>query len=175
MNSYSEEDTDNETHDSWNETDEEDEENETDEEDEENEYYGPEEIIQTKFNIVVVQKYASWIHGPADKEMNSHFLVMERLKYNYNLNFAKYKYLILHSRLEIAECIYLPSQHCIGILKTFWLKLLQRKWKNIYKERKLCISKRCNPNSLKYREIHGKWPNYCLNYPGLKGMLSELS
>ncbi len=77
--------------------------------------------------------------------------------------------------LEIAECIYLPSQHCVSIIKTFWLKLIQRKWKNICKERKLCIVRRANPNALKYREIYGKWPNNCANYPIMKGMLSKLS
>jgi hypothetical protein len=76
---------------------------------------------------------------------------------------------------EIAECIYLPSYHCVAIIKTLWLKLVQRKWKNICKERKLCLLKRANPSALKYREIYGTWPNSCANYPRLKGMLSNLS
>ena len=37
---------------------------------------------------------------------------------------------------EIAQCILLNSGHTICILKTFWLKIIQRKWKNIFKQRK---------------------------------------
>ena len=37
---------------------------------------------------------------------------------------------------EIAQCILLESGHTVCIIKTFWLKLIQRKWKNIIKLRK---------------------------------------
>jgi len=78
-------------------------------------------------------------------------------------------------KLEIAQCIYLPTQHCISIIKTFWLKIIQRKWKNIYKERKSYILKRTNLNAIKYKEIYGRWPLHYAKYPLLKGMLSDLS
>ena len=137
--------------------------------------YEPEEISQTKYNIAIVERYSAFRHGISNKQMKTHFLVMARVKYELDFDFNYYRNWMLTTRLEIVECIYLPSQHCIGILKTFWLKLIQRTWKKICKERKLCIQKRCNPISLKYREIHGKWPSNCLRYPGIKGMLSYLS
>ena len=169
MNNYSEEDTDTETNGSLYASDDE-------YFDEENDFiYQPEEVSLTKFNIVLCEKYNTLFHGPADKEMNNHYLTYTRFK---QLNMDIINQFKLDSNtlhLEISECIYLPSQHCISIIKTLWIKLIQRKWKKIYKERKLCIYKRCNPNALKYREIHGKWPDNCLNYPGLKGMISELS
>jgi len=169
MNSYSEEDTDTETYGSLDETDNED-------YDEYNNFiYQPEELSLTKFNIVLCEKYNKLLHGPAPKIMNNHYLTYTRFK---QLNMDIINEFKLDSNtlnLEISECIYLPSEHCVSIIKTFWLKLIQRKWKNIYKEKKLCILRRSNPNSLLYREITGKWPNDCLNYPGLKGMLSELS
>ena len=40
-------------------------------------------------------------------------------------------------------------------IKTHWLRLVQRKWKNIYARR---INHRKKPSSLRYRSIHGKWP-----------------
>ncbi len=40
-------------------------------------------------------------------------------------------------------------------IKTHWLRLVQRKWKNIYTKR---INSRKKPSSLRYRSIHGKWP-----------------
>jgi hypothetical protein len=75
---------------------------------------------------------------------------------------------------EIAQCIYLPTNECIAILKTFWIKLIQRKWKNIMKQRKYIIQQRSNMYALIQREITGKWPIHCCYYPTLKGMLSEL-
>jgi hypothetical protein len=155
--------TDDESYESWDD----DNESETDEL-----TYEPEEPSLTKYNIVLCELYNNQMHGISDDEMNYHYLTRLRLKWldtDFLTNFSP------ESKLEIAECIYLPSHHCISILKTIWFKLIQRTWKKIYKERKLIISKRFHPNSLKYREIYGTWPNNCINYPSLKGMLSNLS
>jgi hypothetical protein len=158
--------TDSESYDSWDETD--------DESEQRDVTYEPEEPTTTKFNIVLCAKYNKSLHGPAPKIMNNHYLTYFRLKHLDMdfINFYKMSSDELH--LEIAECIYLPSEHCVSIIKTLWLKLVQRKWKHICKERKLCLIKRANPNALKHREIYGKWPNNCANYPLLKGMLSNL-
>jgi len=137
--------------------------------------FEPEEHSLTKFNIVLCEKYNILLHGPANKEMNNHYLTYTRFK-QLNMDIINvFKVVSNTLQLEIAECIYLPSEHCVSIIKTVWIKIIQRKWKKIYKEGKLCISRRCNPNSLKYREIYGRWPNNCLNYPSLKGMMSNLS
>jgi hypothetical protein len=91
--------------------------------------------------------------------------------------FRNYKQIITmdnYIKPEITECIYLNTGHCVAILKTFWLRLVQRKWKNIIKERNIIIKKRCNLNSLRHREITGKWPQDCLKLPQFKGMLSPL-
>ena len=57
-----------------------------------------------------------------------------------------------------------------SIIKTFWIKLIQRRWKNIYKERIKVISARRNIKNLYYREINGKWP-MGLNYlPGIQDL-----
>ena len=91
--------------------------------------------------------------------------------------FRNYKNIILkqpYIKPEIAECIYLENQECLAVLKTHWLKLIQRTWKNIIKKRKRVLQKRMDLNSLKQREITGKWPPDCFIYPGIKGMLSFL-
>jgi hypothetical protein len=75
---------------------------------------------------------------------------------------------------EIAECIYLETQECVAILKTFWVRLIQRTWKNILRRRKEIIKKRSNPHYLHIKQITGKWPKECLSYPQLKGMLSSI-
>jgi len=75
---------------------------------------------------------------------------------------------------EIGEYIILPTFEAVAILKTFWLRIIQRTWKNIYKKRKTVIQRRSNPCSIFTRETNGKWPQNCLRLPGLKGMLSGL-
>jgi hypothetical protein len=79
---------------------------------------------------------------------------------------------------EIIECKYLLSdtgyEYSVCIIKTIWIKLIQRTWKKIYKKRKEILMNRILPTSLFYREKTGKWPENCYYYPGLHGMLSYL-
>jgi len=74
---------------------------------------------------------------------------------------------------EIAECLYLLGDECVAILKTFWLRLVQRAWKRVFAERKQVYAKRMRPDSLRHREIMGKWPSSCNRLPGLHGMLYQ--
>jgi hypothetical protein len=76
---------------------------------------------------------------------------------------------------EIGQCIVLPTQETIAILKTFWLRIVQRKWKNIFKERQIILKKRNLPASLYKREIIPNWFLEELRLPGLRGMLYNLS
>jgi hypothetical protein len=76
---------------------------------------------------------------------------------------------------EIGEYILLPTQEAVAILKTFWLRIIQKKWKKIYKIRQNVITLRKSPASLFAREVTGKWPANCYMLPGLKGMLNELN
>ena len=73
--------------------------------------------------------------------------------------------------LEIGLVCYLRGDECVCILKTFWLKLIQRAWKKIYQERKLIQKKRCNPRSILYRQLTAKWPDDCNYMPSMRGML----
>ena len=75
---------------------------------------------------------------------------------------------------EIAECINLPTGEHIAIIKTMWIKIIQRKWKKVFSARKHIIKCRSCPASLSTRQLTGKWPSHCINLPGLNGMLSNL-
>jgi len=166
--------------------------------------FDPEEISLTKYNIVLCHLYNTEMHGPIDQFYSSHHLVDTRFKYldidtideiaddisNYYLHLCmiqskKIKHTLIQNykniiqredyiKPEIAECIYLNTMECICILKTFWIKIIQRKWRNILKERKKRICIRCHPNSLKYREYYGYWPDNCNHLPVLRGMLSNI-
>jgi len=168
-----------------------------------NEYY-PEEISNTKYNIVLCELYNSFIHGFTNNIVKYHYLVVCRFKlfdtdfindfsYYYFVRYAEmlennhiairkhniyknYRNIISNENYikpEIALCIYLPTQECVCILKTVWIKIIQRKWKNIFAERKEINKKRCNPFNIKYKELYGRWSKECC-YPTIKGMLSNL-
>jgi len=74
-------------------------------------------------------------------------------------------------RPEIAECIVLPSQHTVAIIKTIWIKIIQRKWKKIYAERITVIRRRSQINSLYMREVTGRWPQNCANLPSIYSLM----
>jgi hypothetical protein len=157
--------------------------------------YEPEEPSLTKFNIALCEIHNEYLHGPGP---NSQYLVYQRYK-NLNMRLINstvenitYEYNHLHNyfhpifrnyqnivrnnfiKPEIVECVYLSSNHCIAILKTFWIKIIQRTWKNILKKREEINKRKYRIASLRYREIYGKWPTDCNDYLPLKGMLSPL-
>jgi len=60
----------------------------------------------------------------------------------------------------------------IAIKKTFWLRLVQRQWKKIYRERCDILARRTHLSSLRYREIYGKYPVGLRVLPTIYGMMS---
>jgi hypothetical protein len=72
---------------------------------------------------------------------------------------------------EIGLCIYLESGECICILKTFWIKIIQRTWKKIFKQRKEIFQMRKTIFSLRHKETTGYYPDEYKNLPGLYKML----
>jgi hypothetical protein len=85
-----------------------------------------------------------------------------------------YKNIIINKsflNVEIGQIYYLKGDECVCIIKTFWLKLIQRAWKKIYKQRMTIQKKRHMPSSLLYRQITAKWPDDCKYMPSIRGML----
>jgi hypothetical protein len=97
---------------------------------------------------------------------------------NYNNNhpsIRNYKHIISrpnYIKPEIAEYITLPTQEVVAILKTFWIRIIQRAWKKTYHSRKNVIRKRCCPGAISTFQLTGKWPEHCSHLPGLKGLLA---
>jgi hypothetical protein len=73
---------------------------------------------------------------------------------------------------EIGECIELATGEQIVIIKTIWLKIIQRKWKKVFAKRQQIINHRVSPSSLSFRQLTGRWPEHCIHMPGLNGLLS---
>jgi hypothetical protein len=164
-------------------------------------FYQDNEISCTKYNIVLCELFNSLIHGKTNSEVNKHYLnictfkqlnmdaiyelcelynegYIERINIVTPHKFIRnYENIITRSdyiKPEIAEIIYLESGHNVCIIKTIWLKLVQRAWKKNYERRKNIIRQRCSLESLEYRRITGNWPDNYRYLPGLRGMLSSL-
>jgi len=82
--------------------------------------------------------------------------------------FSYYKllhYLWIHSiirvkqpKIDILKLIIQPDGVYSVIIKTFWLRVFQRRWKRIYRENQEKLMKRKSLKYLKIREIRGKFP-----------------
>ena len=85
---------------------------------------------------------------------------------NYHKIIKSFNYIQPH----IVECIYLPEpgSECIAILKTFWLKIIQRTWKRVYKQKMAMLK---SISFLRSREIGLK---RTIHVPGIRGMLYEM-
>jgi hypothetical protein len=65
------------------------------------------------------------------------------------------------------------DDYLVSIIKTIWIRLIQRCWKKVFKLRKRIMEIRKTYYSLLFRERHGKWPKECLQLPGLNGLLTK--
>ena len=59
-------------------------------------------------------------------------------------------------------------------IKTYWLRLIQRNWKRVFRERKHIVSIRSQPHVLFHRQITGGEWIEGKEMPGIKGMLASI-
>ena len=71
-------------------------------------------------------------------------------------------------RLEIIQADVLTGQEEVAYLKTFWLRIVQRRWKKIYKARKELIHQRSQLQAIRERQRTGQWPILLRNWPRFK-------
>jgi len=96
------------------------------------------------------------------------------LGYLYVYSIAKPIFFKYETGIEIMKTRYLDDSSLSVILKTHWLRIVQRNWKRIYKERKEILKKRCSIYSLYQRQITGRYPEGLNSLPSLIGMLHNL-
>lgn len=167
--------------------------------DEENDLYiNPDEPKRTRYNVVLCELYNKsygnnknlcyyYLNIYSFKSLNMYLInkISKTYKTTYSLitNFKSFSLIKNYENIvknenyikpQIAENIVLESGHTICIIKTIWFKLIQRTWKKIYALRNDTIKKRCRIESLKFREITGRWPDDCIYFPSLNGMISSL-
>jgi hypothetical protein len=95
---------------------------------------------------------------------NNHFKPHPTIRNFYNIIFKYNNYI----KPEIGQCIVLNTGESICILKTFWIRIIQRVWKKVFKNQKTMILNRIKDAFL--YEIGKK--KFIL--PGLKGMLFNI-
>jgi hypothetical protein len=64
--------------------------------------------------------------------------------------------------------------HLPVVIKTYWIRIVQRTWARVYRERMRVLQMRKSLDSLAYFERTGKYPEGYRNLPGLIGMLSYI-
>lgn len=76
-------------------------------------------------------------------------------------------------RLEIAQVYLAHNTYSMCLLKTWWLRLVQRTWKRVYKERKAMLS---SPSYLLHCQTFQQGNRMKKKFwiPGLRGMLAPL-
>ena len=77
--------------------------------------------------------------------------------------------------IDIMQLAILDDATYTVILKTHWLRIIQRTWKKIFQLRKSVLNKRMQPSSIRLFEISGKYPSDANYMPTLNGMLYKYS
>ena len=128
----------------------------------------------------------SYEYNHDDAEMNGHFLFMMAVSRDWRLirnmstlrrlsliyryrnhrgelrhpNIRNYEEIMFNSltiQPQIVEIIEGPNMYTSCVIKTTYLKQLQRKWKKIYAERKRLLKERKNPLEQMKRQLCGKY------------------
>lgn len=131
--------------------------------------------------VAIVTRWDEQQYGRSDntsKDIEKHWFVL--IVFDKNEHHEINEYYNFYSQqsespvsTEIVDYYCLPGEEMVGICKTFWLKMIQRKWKKIYAERKRIKRKRQTLFEIIYRERHGCWRNDIQYMPSLNGMLSK--
>jgi hypothetical protein len=125
-------------------------------------------IVISEYNIIDIQQwigmytrlYKCYTRRSIFDD-NSHPTIYNFAKIVANKNYIKH---------EIAECIILPTGETIAILKTFWIRIIQKVWRKILRQREQYITSMQLYKNLYKREL-GKIK---FRLPGIKGMLNDL-
>ena len=76
------------------------------------------------------------------------------------------------SEIEIMQ-LYIRKEVYYVVVKTFWLRIIQRTWKKKYQKYRDNQHKKMLPKNMHYREIHGKYPKELEYLPRIRGMLAR--
>jgi len=93
------------------------------------------------------------------------------LKYLYYYSSVR----LLNPTLDIMQLKILDDGTYSVVLKTHWIRLIQRHWRKIVGQRMEVIKSRKKVASICWRQTTGRWPHGLNILPGIKGMLRQYS
>ena len=97
------------------------------------------------------REYKSWI---LNKRENN-----EEIKHPNIRNYKKIISKSVNYKINIVrDEVLTPGQEQIAYINTFWIKIIQRKWRKIYNERKKILQLRKSFHAIREKEMTGKWP-----------------
>jgi len=78
-----------------------------------------------------------------------------------------------NAKIHIMKLCILEDETYSVVLKTHWIRLIQRHWKKVFKQRKQISRERRSIKNMHFKELHGRHKNG-LNYiPSIYGMMSQ--
>jgi len=148
---------------------------------------------QPTYQLAICELYHPLLHGKfVRKDIYNHFLIYttyeasEFFDNSYKSEEASFrrrqsrvlglndthptlrKYTQHYIRMEIVQYHILNVdgyRYHIAYLKTFWLRIVQRCWKKVYKARQDIIKKRSTLQALREREHTGLWSKHLREFP----------
>jgi len=87
---------------------------------------------------------------------------------------AKYSIVrVENAKIHIMKLCILEDETYSVVLKTHWIRLIQRHWKKVFKQRMQISKERRSLKNMCFKELHGRHKNG-LNYiPSINGMMSQ--
>ena len=133
--------------------------------------------MKEPLQLGICELYNAFLHGPCRPHVSGHFLFMWDIPLSdlydgscadmitayphpirqYSGNVRAYLDIVnrpnMYPMIEIVQTVTLePGGECVAIIKTFWIRLVQRRWKRIFAERRRRLASLLKPYGLLKRE-----------------------
>ena len=113
--------------------------------------------MKDPLQLGICERYNALLHGPCHPQVTRHFLFMYDVPLSDFYDNSCAEFIATHPcalpTIEIAQTIVLePGGECVAIIKTFWIRLLQRRWKRIFADRRQRLARLLKPYGLLKRE-----------------------
>lgn len=94
-----------------------------------------------------------------------------------NLHITNFECIVSNNdyfQYHIIKPYLLDSYHSIAIIKTYFIRIIQRVWKKLYKKRKEIYNERNKYCNIEYKNTNGEWPKHCNDFPSARGILYNI-
>ena len=133
--------------------------------------------MKEPLQLGICELHNAFLHGPCDPDVAGHFLFMWDIPLSefydnscaefiatyphpvrkYSGNVRAYWDIVhrpnMYPMLEIVRTVTMePGGECVAIIQTFWIRLVQRRWKRIFAERRRRLALLLKPYGLLKRE-----------------------